>query len=172
MNDCSCQWMFALFLQRIGNCQKFRFTPAIYRNHIRNLRFSLCNRSGFIQCHNLCFPGFLQRYSRLKENTVFGAHSVADHDGNRCSKAKCTRTTDNQHRNSSCQSKTNCMTGDKPYDNGYHRNYNNSRNKYTGNLVCNFCNRCLCCSSITYHLNDLRKSSVLTDSCSFTANKA
>ena len=95
LGNCSCQWMFAFFLQCISDCQKLCLTPAVYRNHIRNLRFSLCNRSGFIQCHNLCFSGFLQRYSRLKENTVFCAHSVADHDGNRCSKTKCTRTTNN-----------------------------------------------------------------------------
>ena len=163
--------MLAFFLQRISDGQKFLFASAVCRNHIRYPWFSLCYRPGFIKCHNLRFSGFFQRYSRLEENTVLCSHSVTDHNSNRSGKSKRTGTADHQYGYTPRQSKSHCLTGDKPCNNGYHCNGNNSRDKHTRYLVRNLCNGRFRRSRIADHLNNLRKRGIFTDSCRFTADK-
>ena len=170
--NCFCQRMFAFFLQCTGKCEKFCFCDSLCRKNIGYFRLAACNGSGFIQCDDLDFSGFLKRNGCLEKNAVLGTHTVTDHNGNRCCKTKCTGAADNQHGNSSCQCITKRMPGKKP-DNGCdHCNGDHCRYKHTGNTVCDLCNRCLGGCRVADHLDNLGKGGILSHSGCFTFDKS
>ena len=155
LQNCMCQWVLALSFQCISKSQKFFLRDTLCRYHIRYFRFPACDGSGLVQSYDLHFTGLFQRYRRLEHDSVLCAHSVTNHNGNRCGKSQCARATDNEYGNTSCQCESNTLTCDQPYDNCNHRNRNNRRHKYPGYTVCNLCDRCFGCRRITDHLNDL-----------------
>ena len=115
---------------------------------------------------------FLQGYCCFKQDSVFGPHSVSYHNGNRCGKSKGTGTADDQNRNTSGKCISELFSCQQPDNGGDNRNTDNCRNKNSGNPVCDFGNRCFCCSRITDHLNNLGKSSVLAYPGSFASDKS
>ena len=103
---------------------------------------------------------------------MFRSHSVAYHDGNRCGKSQRTGTADDQHRNTSCQRISHCLSCKQPYQCGHHCNGNDHWYKHAGYFICNLGNGCLGGSRITDHFDDLRKCSIFSYSCGFTLEKA
>ena len=151
----TCQRMFALFFQSIRQRHNIAFGVPVCRNQIGNFGLSGCNGTGFIQRNNGNLSGFFERNSGLKQNAVFCALAVADHDGNRRCQAQRTRTADNQNRNAARQCKTEGLSAKQPDNAGNHGNRDNRRNKHTGYFIRNFCNRRLCRRRVTDHLNNL-----------------
>ena len=164
--------MFTFFLQSAGKCEKFCLCNSLCRKNISYFRLTACNGSGFIQCDDLDFSCFLKRNCCFEKNSILGTHTVTDHNGNRCCKAKCTGTADNQHGNSSCQCITKRMACKKPDDRCDHCNGDHCRYKHSGNTVCDLCDRCLCGCRVTDHFDDLGKGGILSDSGCFTFDKS
>ena len=155
--------MLAFFLQCIGYSQKFRLAEFPVRDQIGHSGFSACNRTGFIQCHNLCFPGRFQRRRRLEEDPVLGAHTVAYHNGNRRRQSQRTGAADNQYGDSSCQGKAYALSYQQPDQDGHCRNTDDRRDKYAGHLIRDLGDRRLRCRSVADHLDNLRKGRILSD---------
>ena len=159
-----CQWVLALSFQCISKSQKFFLRDTLCRYHIRYFRFPACDGSGLIQSYDLHFTGLFQRYRRLEHDSVLCAHSVTNHNGNRCGKSQCTRAADDQYGYTSCKRVAESLSGKQPYDRRNYRDQDNHRYKYTGNFICNLRNRRFCRSRIADHLNDLRKCGIFPNS--------
>ena len=164
--------MFAFFLQCTGQSEKLCFCNSLCRENICYLRLTACNGSGFIQCDDLDFSCFLQGNGCFEKDSVFGTHTVADHNGNRCCKAKCAGAADDQNGNSPCQSITEGLSCKKPDDRCDHCDCDHCRYKHTGNTVCDLCDRCLGGCRITDHFDDLGKGGILSDSGRFAFDKS
>ena len=169
VKNSSRQRMLTHLLQMECIRQKLPFCHVLCRQKIRNLRFALSDRSCLIQCHDCCLAGFFHRNCRFKQNAVSGSHTISYHDRHRCGKPQSTRAADHQNGNSSCQRKTDILSKQKPDKDRDHCDRNNCRHKYTGNLICYFGDRCLCCRRITDHLDDLGQCGILSHSGGLTA---
>ena len=164
--------MLAFFLQGTGKCEKFFLCNALCRQNICHFRLTACDRSCFIQRNDLDFSRFFKGNRCFKEDSVFGAHTVSYHNGNRRCKSKCTRAADNQNRNASCQRITKALSDQKPNDRRDHGNGNYGRNEHSGNKVCDLGNGSFCSGCITDHFYDLGKCGILSHTGSFTFNES
>ena len=147
--------MFAFTFQSMGKTQKLIFLNICCRNYIRYPWFTAGDRPCLIQSYNLYLSGFLQGYGCFKKDSMFGAHTIADHDGHRRRQSQCARTTDYKHGDTSCQRKSKGLTRDQPDDDRNDSNPNDRRNKYTGHLIRHLGNRRFCGRCITDHTDDL-----------------
>ena len=162
--------MFAFCFECVSCFKKIFGLSIISWDYISYLHDSACDGSGFIEGNNLSFAGHFLGSGCLKQDSVFCTNSVADHNRNRSRKSKRTRTADYQNRNCACHCITNGLSNKKPDNKSHCRNSNNSWNKYSRNLICNFSDRSLSCCGITYHADNSCKGSVFTNTGSF-ANK-
>ena len=162
--------MFAFCFEGVGCFKKLFCLRIISWDYISYLHDSACDGSGFIEGNNLSFAGHFLSSCSFKQDSILCTNSVADHNCNRSRKSKRTRTADYQNRNCTCYRITDSLSNKKPDNKGHCRNSNNSWNKYSRNLICNFSDRSLSCCGITYHADNSCEGSVLTNAGSF-ANK-
>ena len=160
--------VLALFLKGVGKGEKIVLRHTICRENVGNLRLTACDGSGFVKGYDLNLSGFLKGDGCFEKDTVFGTHSVSNHNGNRSGKTKGAWAADDQNGNSSCQGVASLMTGKQPDNSSYNCNGDNSRYENTGNTVCDFCNRSFGGCSITDHFDDLGEGGVFANAGSFT----
>ena len=153
--------MLTLLFQGIGICQKLLFCYSVCRDHIRHFRFAAGDGPCLIQCDDLRPSRFLQGNSCFEQDTVFCAHTVADHDRHRRGKPKGARAAYNQNGNGSCQCKSDGLSGQHPDDKRDYSDGDHSRDKYSGHPVGDLGDGRLCGRRVADHLDDLRKSRIL-----------
>ena len=88
-----------------------RYTEGEY---IGDLRLSVGDGSGLVQCDGTHLSGLFQGYSRLEHDTVLCAHTAADHDRNRRGETQRARAADHQHGDSSRQRKSHRLSRKEP----------------------------------------------------------
>ena len=106
--------VLALFLKGVGKGEKIVLRHTICRENVSNLRLTACDGSGFVKGYDLNLSGFLKGDGCFEKDTVFGTHSVSNHNGNRSGKSKGAWTADDQNGNSSCKGVTEFVACEQP----------------------------------------------------------
>ena len=156
-----CQRVLTLLFQRTGQRCQAAFLHPEGRYQVCHLRRALGNGTGFVQHHDLCLAGLLQRHSGLKENAVFGTQPVAHHNGYRRGQSQCARTADHQHGDPAGQRIAKALTGKQPHHGGHQGDGHHHRHKHAGHPIGDLGNGRLGGGSVADHLNDLGQSGVL-----------
>ena len=95
--------MLTLFFKGKCHCKKLCFRNSVSREKVCYLWLSACDGACFVECDNLDFACFFERNRCFEKDAVLCAHTIADHNCYRSGKSKCTWTTDDKNRNSTCK---------------------------------------------------------------------
>ena len=155
LHDSFRQRMLAFRLHRRRNFQQLTFCHRTRGNQIRHHRFSLCDRTCFVQDDALNIMCYLQRFAGFDQNTILRSFSGTNHDRHRRRKSQRTRTGDHQNADRTGKGKFKLSARGQPRDRCDQRDRHNDRNKNSCNLVGNLGDRSLACACIFHQTDDL-----------------
>ena len=164
--------MFALLLQGGGQGQEFFPGDTRGGEDVGDLGLALGDGAGLVQGHDLGAAGGLQRGGGLEEDAVFGAHSVAHHDGHRGGQAQGAGTADDQHRDAPGQGKGQILAQQEPDQGGHHRNGDDRRDKDARHPVSDLGDGGLGGGGVADHPNDLGQGGILAHPGGLAPQKA
>ena len=139
----------------------------------RHIQYTLCKGTGFIHNNGIEFTRFFKIFCTLDEHTVFRTKSRPNHDRCWCSKAKRTRTCDNQYRCCINESNVNRISHNEvPYKTCQNSKANNGRYEILSHDICNTLNTSLGGLCLFYNLDDLRQHRIGTNTLCFHGKSA